>query len=65
MLFCLNCREGSSEKLKNTKDGTFLVRPTRNAKVPHHVYTVDIKYVRPQKLCIFFIYNSLFTYADT
>ena len=38
-----NCREGSNEKLKNARDGTFLVRPTKNAEVPHHVYTVDIK----------------------
>lgn len=39
----IKCREGSSEKLKTARDGTFLVRPTKNTKVPHHVYTVDIK----------------------
>ena len=43
VLYDSNCREGSNEKLRNARDGTFLVRPTKNAKVPHHVYTVDIK----------------------
>lgn len=44
MLLCHKCREDSSKMLKNAKDGTFLVRPTKNTKVPHHVYTVDIKW---------------------